>query len=116
MSSETFTRLFKECDPPAPSIMEGFLLCNEDETLAIVEPTGATIAVSEAHRNGLHKEPWNNGGAGGQYPLSRQYPLVNTTLGKNCSYPEKSVSSPQTACHRHENVLLLISICMIKKQ
>ena len=53
-------------------------------------------------------------GAGGQYPLSRQYPLVNTTLGKNCSYPEKSVSSPQTACHRHENVLLLISICMIK--
>ena len=32
-------------------------------------------------------------GAGGQYPL------VNTTLGKNCSYPEKSVSSPQTACH-----------------
>lgn len=62
MSSETFTRLFKECDPPAPSIMEGFLLCNGDETLAIVEPTGATIVVSEAHRNGLHKEPWNNGG------------------------------------------------------
>ena len=47
---------------PAPSIMEGFLLCNGDETLAIVEPTGATIVVSEAHRNGLHKEPWNNGG------------------------------------------------------
>ena len=59
MSSETFTRLPKECDPPAPSIMEGFLLCNGDETLAIVEPTGDTIAVLEAHRNGLHKEPWN---------------------------------------------------------
>ena len=39
--------------------MEGFLLCNGDETLAIVEPTGDTIAVLEAHRNGLHKEPWN---------------------------------------------------------
>ena len=62
MSSETFTRLPKECDPSAPSIMEGFLLCNGDETLAIVEPTGDTIAVLEAHRNGLHKEPWNNGG------------------------------------------------------
>ena len=59
MSSETFTRLFKECDPPAPSIMEGFLLCNGDETLAIVEPTGDTIAVLEAHRNVLHKETWN---------------------------------------------------------
>ena len=56
MSSETFTRLPKECDPPAPSIMEGFLLCNGDETLAIVEPTGDTIAVLEAHRNVLHKE------------------------------------------------------------
>ena len=42
--------------------MEDFLLCNGDETLAIVEPTGDTIAVLEAHRNGLHKEPWNNGG------------------------------------------------------
>ena len=38
------------------SIMEGFLLCNGDETLAIVEPTGDTIAVLEAHRNVLHKE------------------------------------------------------------
>lgn len=53
---------FKECDSPAPSIMEGFLLCNGDETLVIVEPTGDTIAVLEAHWNGLHKEPWNNGG------------------------------------------------------
>lgn len=59
MSSETFTRLPKECDLPAPSIMEGFLLCNGDETLAIVEPTGDTIAVLEAHRNGLHKETRN---------------------------------------------------------
>ena len=39
--------------------MEGFLLCNGDETLAIVEPTGDTIAVLEAHRNVL---------AGGQHP------------------------------------------------
>ena len=39
--------------------MEGFLLCNGDETLAIVEPTGDTIAVLEAHRNVLHKETWN---------------------------------------------------------
>lgn len=80
MSSETFTRLFKECDPPAPSIMEGFLLCNGDETLAIVEPTGATIAVSEAHRNGLHKEPWNNGGAGGQYPEKTAHILKKVFL------------------------------------
>ena len=31
-------------------------MCNGDETLAIVEPTGDTIAVLEAHRNVLHKE------------------------------------------------------------
>ena len=62
--------------------MEGFLLCNGDETLAIVEPTGDTIAVLEAHRNGLHKEPWKMEGAGGQYPLLRQYPLSQ--------YPEKT--------------------------
>lgn len=65
-------------------------------------------------------------GAGGQYPTLKVFPALFMTMfcinyliekkGKNCSYPEKSVSSPQTACHRHENVLLLISICMIKKQ
>ncbi len=80
-------------------------MCNGDETLAIVEPTGDTIAVLEAHRNVLHKE---TGIMEGQ--------VVNTPTLKKLLIPEKSVSSPQTACHRHENVLLLISICMIKKQ
>ena len=45
-----------------PPLWKASFLCNGDETLAIVEPTGDTIAVLEAHRNGLHKEPWNNGG------------------------------------------------------
>lgn len=58
--------------------MEGFLLCNGDETLAIVEPTGDTIAVLEAHRNVLHKE---TGIMEGQVVNTLYYvntPLVNT--------------------------------------
>ena len=43
-------------------------MCNGDETLAIVEPTGDTIAVLEAHRNVLHKETGIMEGAGGQHP------------------------------------------------
>lgn len=80
MSFETFARLPKECDPPAPSIMEGFLLCNGDETLAIVEPTGDTIAVLEAHRNVLHKETGIMEGAGGQYPEKTAHILKKVFL------------------------------------
>lgn len=48
--------------------MEGFLLCNGDETLAIVEPTGDTIARLRGSSECSAQGNWNNGGAGGQHP------------------------------------------------
>lgn len=55
-------------------------MCNGDETLAIVEPTGDTIAVLEAHRNVLHKETGIMEGAGGQYPEKTAHILKKVFL------------------------------------
>jgi len=80
MSSETFTRLFKECDPPAPSIMEGFLLCNGDETLAIVNPLVTQLPSQRLIGMVCTRNPGIMEGAGGQYPEKTAHILKKVFL------------------------------------